>query len=749
MIAFHDAFTGVIYEMGNRWLKAVRKEVADSIAPRLQEGTEAAADAVASFWRDDYYERLFPLRFGRSTDEGGLYTHVDLFSGAGRVDLEAMADQPQRKRFLDGDKLPPILPAINEGETHELLADRVLTQAALVNVLLRQAGATPEVLHQARLACLTYPLLEYLQEPLRAQPDEVMTLAHFLQGESEELPSKVAHAVMEAVRDLQGFGDRSVWLVLVAAQRIKRYVFETPGLNEIRGASTLLDDLTEKTKEVVSKALGPEVVLRAVGSTLLFLAPTKEEANRWVEGLRRAFYEATGTAFVAATQVKVPVHDLVASYQQAVGEAFAALEQDRAKARQPLYEALPFEARCQICRIRPAEGWITMPGETEGVPACRVCWTKRRAGLPERAEKARQMLNWLGLSNPRSLGVKGEEPKEYVAQSLGMEDEEQGFIPSGARRPLIATIYGDGNNFGAVGQELNSIAMGLQWTQRVEKTTRAAAALALARATQETARDRGWEPGQHPVLPRLPFQVLALGGDDLSLFAWAPVGLRFARDFVSLINREFQRGEAQPIVEQPIAFSLGMLLTDHKAAVRRTVEVAEEDLLKWAKQAFRESELTEGNVALLLAISQEQIPDDLDAYRKRTYLNRGKMLDLCLTLRPFTAEELTWLLGEAEILREQSGSLHRMVAPFVQSSPLVAMLHYVYQRGRFDKQLDHWLKALETSERPPSLQGLRYPAAPRSRLDDRCPFGLKPEQDGWLVWFTPLWDLLELVKVLE
>ena len=220
-----------------------------------------------------------------------------------------------------------------------------------------------------------------------------------------------------------------------------------------------------------------------------------------------------------------------------------------------------------------------------------------------------------------------------------------------------------------------------------------------------------------------------------------------------LMNREFQQGKAQSIVKQPIAFSLGMLLTDYKAAVRRTVEVAEEDLLKWAKQAFRESKLSEGNAALLLATNQEQIPDDLDTYRKRTYLNKGKPLDLYLTLRPFTAEELAWLLQEADKLRMQSGPLHRMVASFVQSSPLVAMLHYVYQRGRFEKQTNHWLNALhnrlKTIKRPRSLEGLRYPAAPRSHLDNRCPFGLKPEQDERPVWFTPLWDLLELVKVLE
>lgn len=753
MIQFRDAFTGVVYEMGKQWIAAVRQAVAEAISPSLQsDDLREAADATACFWRDTYYRRLFPLRFGLQQSDTGLYSASGLFPEAPQVDLEALAGQPLRTDFLDGVHLPPLLPAAEEGETTELLADRLLTQTALANLLLRQTDTNEDTLHAVRLACLTYPLLDLLEERLRASP-RVVEVARFLRQESPTPPSGLDPALMTALRDMTDFGERKVWLGLVAAQRVKRYVFETSGLNEIRGASTLLDDLTEDAKEALSQALGPEIVLRAVGSTVMFLAPTKNVAGEWAERLRQAFYEATGMAFTAAATTEVSIGELLDDYKGAVSGLFQALAEDRAQADQPLYEALPFEARCQMCRLRPAEGWVRdVPGEEEPVPFCRVCRTKRECGQPEREGKAQQVLDWLSLKQPKALGVQGTTPSQYVAQALGRADpEEKGFIPREVRRPLLATVYGDGNNFGAVGQKLTEIAMGLQWSQRVEKTTRAAAAIALARATQQTAIDRGWKPGQDPVLPKLPFQVLALGGDDLSLFAWAPVGLRFARDFVELTNLEFHvpEGASERLIKQPIAFSLGILLTDYKAAVRRTVEVAEEDLMKWAKRAFRESELKEGNVAMLLAMSQEQIPDNLDLYRKRMYLNRGALLDLCLTLRPFTADELAWLVKQAKELREQSGPLHRLVAPFVQSGPLVALLHYIYQRGRFDDQKDHWLRTLESQERPASLVGLHYPAAPRSQLNNRKLFGLESKKDKRLIWITPLWDLLELVKVLE
>jgi len=753
MPKFYDKFTGITFEMGFEWLQVVQKDVAKRIRPKLKDTLRESANGVAEFWRDEYYESLFPLCFGLTKDSDGLYQHDDLFPDSEVINLEAQAGKELRRKFLDQDRLPPLLPAVEEGETDELMADRVLTQAALANLLLRQRGVSEENLHIVRLACLTYPLFQFLETLLLQgeQGEAVTACCRFLKGETTDLPSGIDLVLMKLIRDLKGAKDMSLWMVLIAVQRIKRYVFETPGLNEIRGASTLLDDLTEAGKREVSQELGPEVVLRAVGATLLFLAPTEAIALAWKECLQEAFYRATGTAFAAATMVQVPVQQLLEDYKSAVEKAFRTLGEDRARAEQPLFEALPFEARCHLCRIRPAKGWARMPGEAEPMPLCSACYKKRDVGQPGRTEKAHLMLEWLGLHDPEALGVAGKQPGDYVAQSLGIDDsEEKGFVPQGTRRPLIATIYGDGNNFGAVSQNLPSIAAGLQWTQRVEKVTRAAAALALARATQETARERGWKPGEEAKLLRLPFQVLALGGDDLSLFAWAPVGLLFARDFLTMMNIEFQQGPGEKIVEQPIAFSLGMLLTDRKASVRRTVEVAEGELLKWAKRAFRESDLSEGNLAWLVANSQEQIPDDLETYRRRMFLKEGGLIDLCLTLRPLTADELRWLLKKTRELLADSGRLHRLTAPFVQSRPMVALLHYVYQRGRSAKRRgDDWLKKLEEGKMPDSLQKLQYPAFPRSRLESfRMPFGILSEGKNPL-WFTPLWDLLELVKILE
>lgn len=756
MNEFRDDFTGIAYQFGPQWLKAVRRVIADQLLEWLKGKSWVAADAVAKFWNETYYGQLFPLRFGFNQDNQGLFNYYEFpfkTDEQGRINLEEWANSPLRQRFLDKTNLPPLLPVTYSADkteaTTELLADRLLTQSALVNLLLRQEKTDPEILHDVRLACLVYPLKEELSERLQVWP-RVNDLVGFWRGEHDRVPVGLKPELMASVRQLDNFAEAKVGLGSVGFQRIKRYVFESPGLNEIRGASTLLDDLTIRAKDFIGEKLGPEVVLRAVGSTVLFLVPSKDEARRYTEQIAQAFQQTAGAALVVTAATEVEIEALLNSYSDTVKQHEQSQAESRATGSEPVYETLPFETRCQICRIRPAEGWEALPDGP--VPLCQVCQTKRELGLGARTGKARQILGWLDLSTPGPLGVAGLKEREYLAQSLGWaNDEDKGFIPVGARRPLLATIYGDGNNFGAAGKKLTSMALGRQWTRRVEKTTQAAAAVALARATQETAVDRGWQPGTlSSLLPRLPFQMLALGGDDLSLIAWAPVGIRFAPYFLQMTDQEFSRNPARaPEKLKPIAFSLGVLVTHHKASVRRTVAFAEDELMAWAKQSFKDSGLTQGNLAPLLADTLEQIPDDLKRYRQLMYRREGA-ITLYLTLRPFPATEMEWLLQKAKILEQDSGAFRRMTAAFVQGSPLQAMLHYIYQQGRFKNDQKHWLHQLDQpdSHRPVSLKELTFPATLQKNMPHRKPFGLDGSPEN-AVWFTPLWDLLELLKVLE
>ncbi len=750
-----DPFTGVVYQFGEDWQARVRKHLAGSLATHLRNtDSRQAGDGVARFWQE-YYEWVFPLRFGLSVDEKGFFFSQDLFEGDGPFDLEGRAEK-LRQGFLDQANLPPIL--ANERDEYELISDHLLETALLVNLLLRCRDVDKEdsdLFHQVRLGALLQGLAKeaslrgFLEEHF---PRALETALFFCEeGPPPEGSTDQVQNVLKAVREQAAFPeDEKLFVVVGAAQRIKQFVFETPGLNEIRGASTLLNELTAQFAQDVGEELGPEIVLRTAASTIEFIAPSDSDSqgNSWDKRYRHLIYSCTGTAFVAAAVRACSASELVQEFNTAMQQVRKAVEEDRYRAELPVVEPLPFEERCSLCQFRPAEGWYNSPeGEAELI--CRPCLTKRDWGVQGRSAQVRDILEPLGLGDhPERLGVmKAERREDSVASKL----EE--LIPSGVRRRLIATIYGDGNNFGAVVPSLKSIGMGLQWTNRVEAVTRAAAAVALAYATQKTAERRGWSPGAEPRLEKLPFQVLVIGGDDLSLLTAGQTGLWFCERFLKLTDLEFQRGTGAAEVKKLIRFSLGALFADENAPVRRTVDFAELELLKWAKRAFR-SKPDEGNVAFLLAMTAEQIPTDLREYRQRMFLRSQRTDRLSLTLRPFTAGELSFLIQKGELLAEgHGGPLHRLVEAFLQTSPAEAILHYLYQLSREERRAkggQGLFDVLNPKGVQPSWESaFNLPHLPAWSVPDRRLFGEVENGDRERILFSPLWDLMEVVKVLD
>jgi hypothetical protein len=183
-----------------------------------------------------------------------------------------------------------------------------------------------------------------------------------------------------------------------------------------------------------------------------------------------------------------------------------------------------------------------------------------------------------------------------------------------------------------------------------------------------------------------------------------------------------------------------MLLTDERAPVQRTVDLVEDELLRWAKLANRGR--TGGNAVWLLASGADQIPTDLDEERDR-FLLPGQDADVTLSVRPVRTDELDYLLERVTAVRDgqHGGRLQRLVAGMIGQGPRAAMLHAFYQQARDDALA----RLYQEGQRPASLKDAHYPAA---LLDGRLLFG-RPGKKGRPVWFSYLADLVELMKILE
>lgn len=768
---WQDNITGTRYRCSERWLEHVRAYLAGLIEVKLQKAhsLREAADAVAEFWRDTYYRLLFPVRFGLEQDADKLFTVTHQVGAEAGIILDGAP--PLRRGFLDGSGWPPIWPDPVRGSAGWLLADRLLIEAALLNVLFVQSQLVDETTHQAaRLASLTYPLHSALKQAAWMQGQVAEISALFADGALEGQPvvERLASVVNTFTQTAPiDVASAEVGLVLVAGQRIKQYVFDTPGLNEIRGGSTLLDEATERIVRRVSVEIGPEVILRAGGSTVLFIAPANDALETWPGRLRQMVFVETKAAFPAAASIRVRIEELVNHFNGTVGRVFGKMGEDRAQAQLPHFVTYPFETRCALCQMRAAYTWES---DLEGGdrPICEVCQTKRTRGLDERRDRILDVLVDLGIADDDRpnvrldmLGVRGAKRKEWLANDL------ESLVYGAARRNLIGVVYGDGNNFGAVQIQMNDMALNLQWAARVENTTRAAVALALGRATQKVARFCGWQPSGTPLLAKLPFQVLAVGGDDLMLFAWGPVAVHFAAEFTRLTDLELQVSRQEPDRPRPdLNFSLGVLLTDEKTPVRKSVQFAEKELLKWAKQAVKARGLKCGTVAMLYAEKADKVPADLKSYRQEMYLlGLGRHFQLCTTLRPYTAAELSALLAVAgNVLgKDHLGRLQRLVSAFygARQGAFAGMLHYAYQKGRVKD--GGWIAQLEAElatamgnqmQAVESTLLIDYRTAKPNDTPARTPFGIEPQpptdkEVTPVVRFSPLWDLLELAKLMS
>jgi hypothetical protein len=749
MATWLDRFTGQRYSLSDEQVNTVRDAVAQAIAAKLRRGStpHQQANAVAQWWQTDYYERVFPLRFGRQPQ--GAFTEGAQLGYASADGALALPNNTQwRTAFLDGLHFPPILPAETQpdvGNPYLLAADHHLATAALLNVCLRRAGVSDDVLHEARLGALLHELIDLpaVRDALQGLP-LATALAQYLKGDTADCPDALRphQAIIDAIHSgqapasLEGY---TLCLVGLAAQRIKQYVFETPGLPEIRGASLILDAVVHQAAEEVAEAIGRECILQRVASTLIFLAP---EPADWEPRLKRRFYAATQVGFCAAAAAEVALQDYLQQYGACMTRLLKALDADRYRAELPTWECLPFETRCAYCRKRAATGFTRSP-DGDLMPICPACDAKRDKGdADERRTAGEQLLRDAGIENWRGLLT---EPSKAFAGGLNemVPDPDEA-----EQKKQVAFIYGDGSNFGQITKNLDSLALSLQWTRRAELTVRAAVALALSRSMHDALRDQ-------TTLQRMPFEVLVIGGDDFSLFVWSRLALRFCEQFVRLTDCEFKKGVVGECIvgETPICFGVGCLISDEKAPVYRVVEFTESRLLKFAKRGVKAHK--RGAIAFLYTTNADQVPSDYADHLQRNYRKEARVgkdnaatVPVYLTMQPLTAPELdAFLQCACEIIEHnQLGSLQRLAEPFVRQPMSAALLHFAYQQARAQSSDDRraffvQMMSLQASDG----QGTRAPLFPIRALRR-----ITVDNDTATPrYFAPILDLLEITKSLR
>lgn len=442
---------------------------------------------------------------------------------------------------------------------------------------------------------------------------------------------------IETLLSDQSVGDDFETPVLLAADadRVTDYVFETPGLPEMRGASAqlkwlnldgiqgLLDEAGLPFAFVDADDTPPGCLVYAAGGGLLALIP-RPKAEPLKAAIERLYPQHTGAATTTCVIVDTDISQVRHQFGDLVKQAGHRLRTAKGqKTALPFFELLPFTRRCEACRKRPATQFLPpYPGEPPEA-RCRVCAAKRKEGRDRRSEYHEK----LNVQAPRDL--------EQIANA------SDGYI---------GVIYADGNNLGDWFQEADTVLEYRRRSRGVQET--------VHRAILDTL-ERHCASHQHP------FEVILVGGDDVLLIVPACDALPAAH----AICKQFE----EKMTTDQRTMSAGVIIAEHHTPVYFLRRLAT-DLLKSAKRDGR------GSTVDFLVLkgqgtrSAEQARECIEMGPEMLILNHG----------PYTLDELGDLLKQIRQGHRANfppSQLHALRAALRQGRQASA-LAFLYQQGR-------------------------------------------------------------------
>ncbi len=494
------------------------------------------------------------------------------------------------------------------------------------------------------------------------------------------------------------------FVVVVDTPGIKKFVFGTDALAEVRGGSALLDRLNRfGMEECWRKAsVGDVRTVFANGGTGQFIVTEADRADIEAAVNRlAAFYhqETGGEVHILAGLAEWPEGT---DYRQAVQTAYEHLQWQRALgAGRSAVTTFPLVLECSSLSHLPAAG-VYRWGE-EQLLLSEACQLKRKES--RQARRGSLWLAWMkhldtSMHPDDSTGLFSEH-----ADELRCEDTLEIGEYAAGRRGFIGLIYADGNAMGRLVQELDSPDVYSAFSELVDGSIREACYEALGQvcATEITKASEAMVQGNKP--GRLPADILLLGGDDLMVLVPADRALKFAlevtRFFAQLTRQrlaELPEATRQFFAERQLAdrgltISCGVAVGPARYPFYLLLDLAEE-LLSSAKRGGSEDPTktlywTPSYVDFhILAGSASQ---ELSTIRKEDYQVYRESVHP-RTLRPYRGDQLERLYQAAERLRQAQipkSKLHALFEAALEPRWLLAQTRVRELFGRLRQDHRH------------------------------------------------------------
>lgn len=418
------------------------------------------------------------------------------------------------------------------------------------------------------------------------------------------------------------------YIVSLDTDHIKKYVFNTGKLKEVRGASALLDQLNRiDTPEILKKDYAADVIFANGGSCLALV-----DDESCVNKIRSLYKEKTDTASITGCSIPLPANtdrdSNITDEWNILGRRLTALKNCGpelvAPATNPLFRF------CESCGEQYAEGTA---GNDDLI--CRSCRLKR--------EMDQEIKKGYATYNP----TEESSTDKPVWQRLLDHFNSKGVDTKSVKRPetlqdlgnmsspgnYIALIYADGNNMSKAIDKLQSLNQIKDFSEKIDSGIIDATAEALLKTIK-------------PGTSVFPFDLLLLGGDDLVMFTTANEALPVAIDTAE----SFQR-----LTGETLSISVTIA---HAAFPFKTLISMAGNALQFTKSRLVHKKSKDGliNYQVITAGSSNNFHYEYENYFCSMETVNGQTCSVERTMRPYTPEELRTIL---DLLKNRMQSVPR------------------------------------------------------------------------------------------
>ncbi len=408
------------------------------------------------------------------------------------------------------------------------------------------------------------------------------------------------------------------YVAVLETPSVKKYVFGSDKLTEIRGASALLDHLNRnELPDILEPA---EKVYANGGSGQFIFDMPQEEVVKKLKQAQKRYIDATngGTTLVWG----IAEYESEFSYQQSVSRAYADMHRRRFGGVNISHLiGMPLIKICESCRQNPVSKLEKYP---ERNWLCSVCAVKR-----EYAHESKQIGVW----------------KEFISFSK-LDRQIKPAKTLADIKPKLALVYADGN---AMGKRIRSLKSPEEYK--------------LFSETVDNAIRKACFKGLRPVVEKnlttedihVPTDILLLGGDDLVVVLPAEDALEFAYT----VTTSFE-SKTQETLKKKVTLSIGVIVGGPTYPFPFMLDFAEQ-LLRSAKEKATsvDSEEPPSVVDFHIATSS----NSLDIYTARN--EYGLDCDeYKRTKRPYVVQDLELLfrikrqLSESKFPKSRLNSLY-------------------------------------------------------------------------------------------